>query len=106
MSCRIERLVSGEDFVVLRVSGRIHAEDVVMLRELLGRQKGRVAIDLKEVILVDREGVRLLADSEANGIALRNCPAYLREWVAREKTRNGPELSDPKTGAKNDVEDL
>ena len=105
MSCRIERLVGGEDFVVLRVSGRIDAEDVHTLRELLGRQKGGVAIDLKEVILVDREGVTLLALSEANGIELRNCPAYLREWVAREKTRNRAELSDPKTGAIDDIED-
>ena len=51
---RVERLVCGEDLVVLRVSGRIHAEHVDMLRELLGQEKGRVAIDLKEVILVDR----------------------------------------------------
>jgi hypothetical protein len=29
--------------------------------------------------------VRLLAFSEANGIELRNCPAYIREWVAKER---------------------
>ena len=50
-----------------------------------------VALDLEEVILVDREGVMLLAHSEANGIELRNCPAYIREWVARERTRAGSE---------------
>lgn len=90
MSCRIDRVVSGEeDLVVVRVSGRIHGEHADTLKELLEREKGRVAIDLKEVILVDREAVRLLALSEASGIELRNCPAYIREWVARE--RAGPE---------------
>jgi hypothetical protein len=106
MSCRIERLASGEDSVVLRVSGRIHAEHVGTLRELLGREKGGVAIDLKEVNLVDREAVRLLALSEANGTELRNCPAYIREWVARERTHTGAELSDLKTGERDDIEDL
>ena len=92
--------------MVLRVSGRIRAEDVDTLRELLGREKGGVAVDLKEVILVDREAVSLLALSEANGIELRNCPAYIREWVARERNGTGAELSDPKTGARDDIEDL
>ena len=92
--------------MVLRVSGRIRGEHVDTLRELLGREKGGVAIDLKEVILVDREAVRLLALSEANGIELRNCPAYVREWVARERNGTGAKLSDPKTGARDDIADL
>jgi anti-anti-sigma regulatory factor len=87
MSCRIERLISGEDSVILRVSGRIQGEHVDTLRDLVGREKGKVAIDLNEVDLVDREAVNLLALSEANGIELRNCPAYIREWVDRERTR-------------------
>lgn len=90
----------------MRVSGRICAENVDTLRELLGWEKGRVAIDLKEVILVDLEAVRLLAATETNGTKLRNCPAYIREWVARERTRIGAEPSDLKRGAIGDVEDL
>jgi hypothetical protein len=37
------------------------------------------ALDLTEVMLVDREAVRLFALSEVDGIELRNCPAYIRE---------------------------
>jgi hypothetical protein len=48
--------------------------------------------------------VRLLALSEANGIEIRNCPAYIREWVAKERNGIGAKLSDPKTGAKDDIE--
>lgn len=62
-----------------------------MFRELLGPEKGRVVIDLREVILVDREVVSFLAVSENNGIELRNYPAYIREWVDREKVRIGTE---------------
>jgi hypothetical protein len=106
MSCRIDRLVSAEKLVVLRVSGRIQAEHVDTLRELLGREKDGVAIDLTEVILVDREAVRLLAFSEANGIEIRNCPAYIREWVTKERNGSGAKLSSPKTGERDDIEDV
>jgi hypothetical protein len=74
-----------EEFVVLRVSGRIDGEQVGTLRELIGQEKGELALDLTELIFADREAVRLLAVSEANGIELRNCPAYIREWVNRER---------------------
>lgn len=70
---------------------RIEAENVDMFRELLGPEKGRVVIDLREVILVDREVVSFLAVNENNGIELRNCPAYIREWVDQEKVRIGTE---------------
>jgi anti-anti-sigma regulatory factor len=85
MTWKIERIVTAEDFVVLRVSGRIHGDNVDALREVIGQEKGRVALDLTEVLLVDREAVRLLAISERNGVELRNCAAYIREWVARER---------------------
>jgi hypothetical protein len=85
MSCRIDRHVIGEDVVILRISGRITAQDVDMLRGLLEQERSAVAIDLKNVLLVDREAVKLLAVRESNGAELRNCPAYIREWVTRER---------------------
>ena len=77
--------VDGQDFVVMRVSGQIHGENVDILREVIEQETGRLALDLTEIILVDREAVRLLAVSEANGIELRTCPAYIRECVAKER---------------------
>ena len=38
-----------------------------------------------DVSLIDREAVTVLAFSEGNGIGLRNCPAYIREWIDRER---------------------
>jgi hypothetical protein len=93
MSCRIDRLVVGQDLVMFHISGRISAQDVDMLRALLEEERRVVAIDLKEVLLVDREAVKLLALRESNGDELRNCPAYIREWITRERAdTNGLEL--------------
>jgi hypothetical protein len=93
MSCRIDRVASGEDLVVFRVSGRITAQELGMLQDLLRQESGAVAIDLKDVLLVDREAVKLLASTEFNGLELRNCPAYIREWITRERVQSGPDES-------------
>jgi hypothetical protein len=50
--------------------------------------------------------VSLLATSEINGTELRNSPAYVREWVTREKERTGGQPPGPKTGGKYDAEDV
>jgi hypothetical protein len=88
MTCKMERILTPDGLVVLRVSGRIDAAHVETLRELTQKEKitkGGLAIDLTEVRLVSHEAVEALALAEANGIELRNCPAYIREWVSREK---------------------
>jgi hypothetical protein len=85
MACRVDRFLTEEGAAVLRVSGRITAEDVDVLRAALGQESGAVAIDLRDVSLIDREAVKVLAFSEGNRIALRNCPAYIREWIDRER---------------------
>jgi hypothetical protein len=72
--------------VILLVSGQITGEHIDTLRGVLEQEPGGgFVIDLKNVLLVDREAVKLLARSAANGTELRNCPPYIREWVTREK---------------------
>ena len=85
MSCRIDRVATAEGLVVLFISGRITGEHVDILWGVLEQESGGFAIDLKNVLLADREAVKLLALSEANGTELRNCPPYIREWVTRER---------------------
>jgi anti-anti-sigma regulatory factor len=83
MTCRIDRL-STENGVVLQISGRIAAEVLEVVRTALdGRRVD--TIDLADVELVDGEAVKLLAQTEAEGIELRNCPAYIREWITKER---------------------
>jgi hypothetical protein len=84
MTCKIDRTINGTSLVIFRVSGRITERDVDMIRAVLEPESNPLAIDLKQVVLADREAVRFLAACELNGTELRNCPAYIREWVTRE----------------------
>jgi hypothetical protein len=106
MSCRIDRVVGAESFVVLFVSGGITGEDVDTLRGVLEQESGGFAIDLKSVVLVDREAVKLLALSEAHGTELRNCPPYIREWVTRERAETRELPSEQELERREDIEDV
>ena len=86
MTCKIERLLTPEGFVVFRVSGRIDGTCVELLQQSIENEKtanGSLALDLTEVTVVSREAIRALAVAEANGVELRKCPAYVREWISR-----------------------
>jgi hypothetical protein len=85
MTCKIERLVVGENRVILSISGQVAEQDVDLLRGLLDQETSALVLDLKDLLLVDREAVKLLALCESNGAELRNCPAYVREWVKKER---------------------
>jgi anti-anti-sigma regulatory factor len=78
---------TDRDHVVFQVSGQIEAEDVPELQRLIHSEARdhSFVLDLKDVTLVNREAVRFLADCEAGGAKLRNCPAYIREWIVRER---------------------
>ena len=104
MTCRIDRIVIGPGLLTLHISGQITGKDVDLLRSLLEQEGSVAAVDLKNVLLVDREAVRLLALSELNGAELKNCPAYIREWVTRERavinaSGQGTEASEDSEGA-------
>jgi hypothetical protein len=104
MNCRIDRRFIGEDLVVLYISGEITGQNVEILRDVL--EADALAIDLKNVSLVDREAVKLLARCETNGTELRNCPLYVREWVTRERAETKARPSELGLDGKNDIEDV
>jgi hypothetical protein len=86
MSFRIDRFATEDDRVIVRISGRVGAKNLDVLQSVL--EEGRiVAIDLKDVLLIDGDAVKLLVVAQANGIELRNCTAYIREWIAREMSQ-------------------
>jgi anti-anti-sigma regulatory factor len=92
MTLRIQTSAEGEQ-VVFTLAGRIQADQVAELQTLFesGLTDNNIVLDLKEVKLVDRGAVRFLAHHEAEGARLRNCPAYIREWILQE--RNGSNQS-------------
>jgi anti-anti-sigma regulatory factor len=81
------RRTTDRTITVLTVSGRLDAENVGELRRSLDIVSAgeAVVLDLADLILADREAIRFLADREAYGqIVLRNCPPYVRTWMAAE----------------------
>ena len=68
------------------VSGRIGAPQLPDLRRFLeAEDASSLVLDLTEVSLVDVDVVQFLLRCEVQGIRLVGCPAYIREWMVREK---------------------
>jgi anti-anti-sigma regulatory factor len=86
---KIQRSANGR--VVFTLSGRIEAEDLKELRELLGLETAgqQLVLDLRDVTLVNQDAIAFLGSCEVDSIKLENCPAYIREWIERVKGRTG-----------------
>ena len=84
MTLRIERSVR-QGITVFALSGRMNAEEVAELKALFDADYRNIILDLRDVRLANRDAVRFLRGCEADGMKLENCPAYVREWMNREK---------------------
>jgi anti-anti-sigma regulatory factor len=82
---KITKASNGE--VVFKLSGRMDAENVGDMERLLSEEASNrlLVLDLKDLRLVDQDAVSFLRRCEAGGMELRNCPAYIREWINRER---------------------
>jgi cytidylate kinase len=81
---KIETKSDGKITIVWAI-GRIRSEDLEELQRQMNDNSQRVMLDLGEVTVVDAEVVRFLSASEQAGITLVRCPAYVREWILRER---------------------
>jgi hypothetical protein len=72
---------------VFVLSGRIEKQAIDELRRLFELQSDYrdIVLDLKDVVVVDRDVMRFLMRCEADGVKLENCTPYIREWMEREK---------------------
>ena len=84
MTLKIETASDGQT-ATLRLIGRIESEYLEELRAQVRRHCPRLVLDLDEVTLVDVTAVRFLIACEAEGIELRHCAPYIREWMGRER---------------------
>jgi hypothetical protein len=82
---RIQRVSNSH--VVFTLSGQMDAENVAELKEAIESEaRGRrIVLELSDLTLVDRDAVKFLECCETDSIKLENCPAYIREWIARER---------------------
>ena len=82
---RIER--SENEEVVFTLSGQIDSDTMAELERLIDSEaKGRgVVLNLKDLTLVDEDGIIFLTRCESNGVKLENSPPYVREWINRQR---------------------
>jgi hypothetical protein len=80
---RLQRSANG----VFAVSGQMDAESIVELETLINSEAEgfRIVLDLKDLTLANEDAITFLVRCEANGIALKNCPAYVREWITAKR---------------------
>jgi hypothetical protein len=82
---KIQRSSNGQ--LTYMLSGQIEEEDIAELEELIRSEENgrRIVLDLKNLTLVGRDAIAFLDRCEANGITLKNCPAYVREWIKGQR---------------------
>jgi anti-anti-sigma regulatory factor len=73
--------------IVFTLIGRLEAENMADVRGLLAAEPpgSAVVLDLADLVLLDRDGMRFLRTCERDGIVLRNCPQYIRTWMESEE---------------------
>ena len=81
---RIEK-DSGGCVTKLRLSGRIQSDQIASIRSEMDGDCASKILDLGEVTLVDLGVVQFLIACEDAGVQLVHCPAYVREWMIRER---------------------
>ena len=82
---RIRRSANGQ--VVFTLSGQMDEEHIAELERLIKSEaKGRqIVLDLRDLTLVGRDAITFLERREADGITLKNCSGYVREWITRKR---------------------
>jgi anti-anti-sigma regulatory factor len=71
--------------VVFTVSGQLDSDNLNELCQVIDAEPagGVLVLDLTDLVLADRDAVRVLRQYEVRGsVLLRNCPAYVRTWMA------------------------
>jgi len=81
---RIEK-DSGGCVHKLRLSGRIQSDQIASIRSEMDGDCASKILDLGEVTLVDLGVVQFLIACEDEGVELLRCPAYIHEWMLRQR---------------------
>ena len=82
---RIQRSENGE--VVFTLSGQMDEEPMAELEILISSEANgrRIVLDLRDLTMVNEDAITFFVHCEANSITLKNCPAYVREWINAQR---------------------
>jgi hypothetical protein len=73
--------------VVFSLSGKMEDEHMTQLKALIGSEANErnVVLDLKNLILAGQKDITFLESCETDGVTLRHCAPYVREWISRQR---------------------
>jgi ABC-type transporter Mla MlaB component len=80
----------AQDQIVLSLSGRLEGEHLNELQSVISLESAdqKLVLDLRDIRLVDQDAVSFLDKCEAGGAILRNCPTYIRNWIAQYRSKD------------------
>jgi ABC-type transporter Mla MlaB component len=81
---RIERILDS-DGTTFRLSGELRSAELHDVRTEIEKVM-QITLDLIELSVVDRDGVRWLVACESVGFKVENSAPYIREWMRQEKS--------------------
>ena len=84
MTLKIEKYRDARS-TTIRLIGRMRAQHLSELEKQMRESESKIVLDLEELDLVDVEAVRFLGMCETQGVTLRNCSAYIRDWIGKER---------------------
>jgi hypothetical protein len=84
MTLKIE-CIFGEGKTRILLSGQLRSDQLDQLKSEIERCSLPLALDLREVDLVDIDGIRFLIERESAGVAVVGCSPYIKEWMTRER---------------------
>src|SRR5271156_6023837 len=88
----LQRAISLSDPKSRTHFAKSHSKRAGFACRLREESRRNLELDLRDVKRVDQQVVTFLARCQASGTRLRNCPPYIREWIARETVM--PQLKD------------
>jgi hypothetical protein len=86
MTLKIKR-IAGKHNTRICLSGQLRSEHIAQVQSELDRGGPRVALDLREVDLVDIDAVRFLNACESAGVSILHCSPYIRKWMLQERSQ-------------------
>lgn len=90
MTVRITQIDEDKDLTVLKVEGRLAAEDAAMLTWILARLEAgeAVAVDLSGVTFIDSEGAAIVRRLEQRGASLIGIDFFVRSVIEAYSSGN------------------
>lgn len=86
MTLKIKRF-AGKHNTRICLSGQLRSEQIGQVKSEIERGGPRLALDLREVDLVDIDAVRFLNECDSAGVSILHCSPYIREWMLQERSQ-------------------